>query len=114
MSILKVTVHLDLAEDLPKDRHYVEIEIPDNILILEVKLEDHPKNWNPNPPTTITQRIGDDFVDQNEAAVLKVPSSIVPKEFNYLINPLHVDAKKIKVLSVMERRFDKRLRVYIS
>lgn len=111
LAILEVAVHLDLAEDLPKDRHYVEIEIPDNILILEVKLEDLPKNWNANPPITITQSIGDDFVEQNEAAVLKVPSSIVPEEFNYLINPIHMDARNIKVLEVMEMRVDRRLRV---
>lgn len=74
-------------------------------------LKDLPKNWNTYPPTIITQLIGDDFVEQNEAAVLKVPSSIVPEEFNYLINPIHVDARNIKVLGVMEMRFDRRLRV---
>lgn len=111
LAILEVAVHLDLAEDLPKNRNYVEIEIPDNIIILEVHLKDLPKNWNTYPPTLITQLIGDDFVEQNEAAVLKVPSNIVPEEFNYLINPIHMDARNIKVLEVMEMRVDRRLRV---
>jgi hypothetical protein len=41
-----------------------------------------------------------DFVFENDAAILKVPSAIIPEEYNYLINPSHVDAKKIKVLEV--------------
>lgn len=29
LATLEVSVHLDLSEDLPMDRYYVEIEIPD-------------------------------------------------------------------------------------
>lgn len=110
LATLEVSVHLDLSEDLPDDRFYVEIEVPDAITIQEVKLEDLPNDWNSKPPSLITQAIGDDFVNYNEAAILKVPSSIVPKEFNYLINPLHPDSSKIKVLSTSKMMFDQRLK----
>jgi RES domain-containing protein len=36
LATLEVSVHLDLSEDLPIDRFYVEIEIPDDIQILEL------------------------------------------------------------------------------
>lgn len=111
LATLEVAVHLDLSEDLPTDRFYVGIEIPDNIKILEVKLEDLPADWNNKPPTTTTQIIGDDFVKYNEAAVLKVPSSIVPQEYNYLINPNHPDAKFIKVVNMSIMSFDRRLKI---
>lgn len=110
LATLEVSVHLDLSEDLPDDRFYVEIEVPDGITILEVKLEDLPNDWNSKPPSLTTQTIGDDFVNYNEAAILKVPSSIVPKEFNYLINPVHSDSAKIKVLSTSKMMFDQRLK----
>ena len=110
LATLEVSVHLDLSEDLPTDRFYVEIEIPDNIKILEVQIEDLPDDWNAKPPGITTQAIGDDFVNYNEAAVLKVPSSIVPQEFNYLINPNHSDASKIKIINTTEMGFDLRLR----
>jgi len=97
LATLEIAVHLDLSEDLPMDRHYVEIEIPDDILISEVNPNNLPMNWNSNPPTTFTQIIGDDFVEQGYAAVLKVPSSIVPDEYNYLINPHHPDTKRIVI-----------------
>lgn len=110
LATLEVSVHLDLSEDLPSDRFYVAIEIPDNITILEVKLEDLPDDWNAKPPTITTQTIGDDFVSYNEAAVLKVPSSIVPQEFNYLINPNHNDTRKIKIISTNNMSFDTRFK----
>jgi len=110
LASLEIAMHLDLSEDLPLDRYYVTIEIPDGMTILEVKIEDLPDNWNAKPPTTITQTIGDDFVSYNEAAVLKVPSSIVPQEFNYLINPNHNDARKIKKVNISSMIFDSRLK----
>ena len=110
LATLEVSVHLDLSEDLPTDRFYIEIEIPDDITIQEVIPEDLPDDWYSKPPTITTQIIGDDFVFQNESAILKVPSSIVPQEFNYLINPNHPDAKKIKVIGKIPMNFDPRLK----
>ncbi len=110
LATLEVSVHLDLSEDLPDDRFYVEIEIPDDVLILEVRLEDLPAGWDAKPPALLTQIIGDDFVLYNEAAVLKVPSAIIPQEANYLINPLHPDAAKIRVWDTYRLNFDTRFK----
>ena len=111
LATLEVSVHLDLLEDLPTDRFYVEIEIPDNIEILELTIDQLPENWNAKPPQLETQFIGDDFVSQRNAAVLKVPSAIVPPEYNYLINPNHPDAVKIKVISTERLQFDSRFKM---
>lgn len=110
LATLEVTVHLDLSEDLPTDRHYVEIEIPEDLTILEVNAEDLPDGWDAKPPVIVTQTIGDDFVAENQAAILKVPSAIVPGEYNYLINPGHEDAGRIKVKGRVRMGFDGRLR----
>lgn len=110
LAILEVFVHLDIAEDLPTDRYCVEIDIPNDLKIVFLRLEDLPENWDAKPPTLETQYIGDDFVQGKSAAVLKVPSSTVPLEFNYLIDPNHPQAKKITVLSRIPLSFDHRLR----
>lgn len=110
LATLEVSVHLDLSEDLPTDRYYVEIDIPDDITIFELKIEDLPDGWNSKPPILETQYIGDDFVKEKSAAVLKVPSSIVQQEFNYLINPNHPDAERIAVISASPFIFDSRLK----
>ncbi|HET8860050.1 RES family NAD+ phosphorylase [Marivirga sp.] len=110
LAILEVSVHLDISEDLPNDRYFIEIEIPDDISALEVELADLPEKWDSKPPLLVTQIIGDDFVQNNEAAILKVPSCIVPQEYNYLINPLHPEAKKIRIVSQTPMKFDDRLK----
>jgi len=109
LATLEVSVHLDLSEDLPTDRYYVEIDIPDDITIFEIKIEDLPEGWDSKPPIIETQYIGDDFVREKNAAILKVPSSIVQQEFNYLINPNHPDSKKILVISFTPFKFDSRI-----
>lgn len=109
LATLEVSVHLDLSEDLPLDRYYVEIDIPDDITILEIKIDDLPDGWDSKPPILETQYIGDDFVKEKNAAVLKVPSSIVQQEFNYLINPNHPDSENISVISVTPFKFDSRI-----
>lgn len=114
LATLEVSVHLDLSEDLPTDRYYVEIDIPDELEILELKPEDLPHIWDIHPPSLETQYIGDDFVKDNEAAVLKVQSCIVPPEFNYLINPNHPDAKRITVVSKQQLTFDKRFELTVD
>jgi RES domain-containing protein len=74
LATLEVSVHLDLLEDLPADRFYVEIDIPGDIEILELSIDQLPENWDSKPPILETQFIGDDFVSQKNAAVLKVPT----------------------------------------
>lgn len=109
LATLEVSVHLDLTEDLPNDRFFVEIEIPDEIPIQELKIEYLPDSWDSKTPILETQYIGDDFVRERCAAVLKVPSSIVQQEFNYLINPVHPDSEMVSVVSVVSLRFDIRI-----
>ncbi len=102
---LEISVHLDINEDLPTDRYCLEIEIPDDITIAELLSEDLPDNWDSRPPTDSTQFIGDDFVELGDTAVLKVPSSISDSDFNYLINPEHPDAKRIRVVRSERLKF---------
>ncbi|TAJ06683.1 RES domain-containing protein [Marinilabiliaceae bacterium JC017] len=108
LATLEVSVHLDLNEDLPTDRYYVEIDIPDDVTINELNITNLPDHWDSKPPILETQYIGDDFVKGRSAAVLKVPSSIVQQEFNYLINPNHPDSEKISITDITPFKFDSR------
>lgn len=110
LAMLELCVHLDIGMDLPTDRYYVEIDIPDDVEILELRMVDLPENWDAKPPALETQYIGDDFVNSNNAAVLKVPSAILPQEFNYLINPNRPDASRITLVSKTLIAFDSRLK----
>ena len=53
--------------------------------------------------------MGTEFLKNNANLVLKVPSAIIDEEHNLLINPYHVDFKKIKIKKSDEFIFDERL-----
>ncbi|GJM62673.1 type II toxin-antitoxin system Res/ParT family toxin [Persicobacter diffluens] len=109
LAMLEVAVHLDLSQELPSDRCFVSIEIPEEVEILRLSREDLPPLWDAKPPSRESQSIGDAFIRSKAAAVLRVPSSIVPMEYNYLINPHHPDAAKIKVIQKERLVIDERL-----
>jgi RES domain-containing protein len=96
---------------LGKDELYkiLSIDIPDNIKITEIKLKQLPKNWWEYKNYTVCQKIGDEWIDKLSSCVLKVPSSIIPEEYNYLINPLHKEFSRIKLVSTEDFNFDNRL-----
>lgn len=108
LAMAEVVVHLTLAT-LPKGFCMITIEVPDELDVFifeEIKL---PKDWNFFPENTATQKIGDELMRENKYAIIKVPSAVVKGEFNYLINPHHVDFNKIKITKQDDFPFDKRI-----
>ncbi len=104
----EIAVHLPLGL-LPSDYRIIAINIPDSIKILILPSNRFPIEWNSIPPSGNTQKIGDDFIEQNKSAVFKVPSAVVPGEFNYLLNPNHSDFELIKIVKIEPFVFDSRL-----
>lgn len=71
-----------------------ELDIPED-LIEEFSINDLPESWNTKPPSPETAFLGDQWLEKNSSAALKVPSVIVPNESNFLLNPNHKKFKKI-------------------
>lgn len=88
----------------------MEIDIPNSIVITEVSLSNLTKYWDQFEQMHLMQKIGDQWIDECKTAVLKVPSSIIHDEFNYLLNPNHLDFKKIKLVTVKPFLFDDRIK----
>ncbi|MEO6329285.1 MAG: RES family NAD+ phosphorylase [Ginsengibacter sp.] len=103
--ILESLVHLKHA-DIPDNQYLLQIEIPqaDFSEIRQSKIKD---DWQEE--LNYTQWIGDQFILAGKSLVLKVPSAVVPQEHNFLLNPLHTDFKKIKIVSSELLNLDKRL-----
>lgn len=86
----------------------LKLKIPDSaIATIDLKLL--PEEWNQHPAPEILRKFGDAFVLQGRYLALKVPSAILPDEWNYLINPGHPLASDIEVLSREEIGIDHRL-----
>jgi len=66
-------------------------------------------NWHTSPPDPATQEIGDRWIEEGPSVLLRVPSALVPGEFNYLINPRHSDFGKLKIGMPEELHIDPRI-----
>jgi RES domain-containing protein len=105
-AMLEVLVHLELEaeERAPVGYTLLHILAPDAVLADELL---PPEHWQTSIPHT--QRIGNDWLESKSAALAKVPSALAPSTFNYLLNPLHRDARRLRIVSAAEGRFDLRL-----
>lgn len=105
LAILEILVHLNKAGSLGSYFLY-EIEI-DATLVQNVA--NVPQGWNAEPPTAISQSIGDAWVRAASHPVLTVPSAVVPEERNYLLNPAHPGFTKLRLGNAQPYRLDPRL-----
>jgi RES domain-containing protein len=103
----EIAVHTPLG-NVPSDYHIISIKLP-NIKMLELTAAKLPANWNAFPHDLSTQHIGDLFVQNNKFLVMRVPSAVVQGDFNYLVNPLHADFPKVKIVNTQPFNFDPRL-----
>ena len=85
------------------------------LAVLERFEKDLPKGWDTteNGQKQVSQNIGTAFLKKLAHPYLKVPSAIVSHEYNYILNPLHPDANKIKVISTCSYQYDPRYKKMI-
>lgn len=108
LAMAEVAVHLSLSI-LPKNYVMIEIDIPNYVKIAALPKDDLPANWSSFPHVLDTQQIGDAIVAKRKNCILKVPSAVVPGDFNFLINPQHPDFPAIQILGQEDFPFDSRL-----
>jgi RES domain-containing protein len=104
---LEVLVHLSSQAQIPE---YVCIKarIPESIVL---DLRDFgllPPDWVAVEPT-VTAMIGTRWLMEKASAVLRVPSVVIPRESNYVLNPEHPEFRQIIIDDPLLFEFDVRL-----
>lgn len=86
-----------LVQDPPLAAHYVArpADIPALLPMQRLTPADLPADWRLASGRPALQRAGSDWATHAASAVLAVPSAVIPDEFNYLLNPLHPDFRRI-------------------
>jgi RES domain-containing protein len=97
--------------NVPDIHHFsmLTIAIPDEAVVQEISPDNLPENWRQFPHLSITKDIGQRWIDEANALVLRVPSAVYPSESNWLINPLHPDSSRINIVRVDPFSFSERL-----
>lgn len=107
LAMLEVLVHVRSYEQLEGrvavSAHFREARVE------TLAAEDLPTDWQLAPPPPATQRLGDQWVEAGRAPVLKVPSVVVPRAFNYVFNPRHPDFTEVEIGAAEALHVDARL-----
>ena len=110
LSTLELVVH---RSGISIDNSYKLMVIEINCLeeeILEITSKDLPKNWRNVEAYPKLQTIGSNWYKSYKHLVMKVPSAVIPKEYNYLIHTKHPDFdKKVSIKEIEDYQWDKRL-----
>ena len=99
--VLERLAHTD-PDLLPNDLRLARFEFSEPVLETEVEeFATLPANWSRDADAT--RHIGGQWRQRGSACLLAVPSAILPEERNFVLNPEHPEAKRLRL--VRERRF---------
>ncbi|ACA86739.1 RES family NAD+ phosphorylase [Shewanella woodyi] len=87
LAILEVLVHLENAQQINQYALFSVTLSEEDILLLETQAL--PENWQEDPAPSETAELGDEWLCSQSSLALCVPSSIVARENNYLLNINH-------------------------
>jgi RES domain-containing protein len=105
LAALEVLAHL---EGPARGYSLVRCEFPET-LIETLALEDLPAGWRAAPAPPALVALGDAWVARGSSVVLAVPSAIVEGERNYLLNPAHVNFRRVIIHPPEPFPYDERI-----
>lgn len=109
LAALERLVHTDTDLE-PPALVAIPIDIPSTVSIEAIELADLPADWRDYPAPESLMAFGERWLESAPSAILSLPSVLIPRERNYLLNPLHVDFRKCPAGAPEPFSFDPRLR----
>lgn len=105
--VLERLAHTD-PDLLPNDLRLARFEFSEPALETNVaELATLPANWRRDE--NATRRIAARWRQQGSSCLLAVPSAILPEESNFVLNPEHPDAHRLRLVRQRPFTFDPRL-----
>jgi RES domain-containing protein len=108
LAALELFVHLG---EESRDAKYVcfEVRIPEDVKVERLTGRNLPGDWRSDRIPVSTRNCGTKWARELTTAVLRVPSVVVPMEFNYVLNPVHPDFTKLQIGKAQPFSFDRRM-----
>ena len=108
LAALELLVHVDPLT-APSDLRLLAIEIPEDLSTAVLEPTKLPRDWSTVPAPASLQTLGVSWLTSGGSAVLSVPSAVITVERNFLLNPRHPEAQRIRIISDEAFTFDTRL-----
>ncbi len=110
LACLETVVHSSGEILYKQDYKGIIIEVPENIATAVIDINTLRENWKEREQQSFTQDIGDEWYVKQETLVLQVPSAVISREVNYLINTKHPDFSNVFIVEIGSFMFDKRIK----
>ncbi len=110
LASLEVVVNTSGKSLINQNFSSIIIEIPEKTKTTIIDVKALPGNWKETEQKKYTQQIGDGWYNKQETLLLQVPSAIISREVNYLINTKHPDFSKVYISEIDSFMFDKRIK----
>ena len=108
LSVLEYTVNVNI-DDIPRALSMTTLEVPERS-ILTLTEADLPGNWRASPAPASTKDLGTELLKIATFSVIKIPSAVIPDEFNYLLNPLHPESNRFSIINIADFVYDVRIK----
>lgn len=109
LALLETLAHTPAKLLQAKTYLLITLFVPDTTTIQTLETKKLPNGWDDVEISPFTQKTGDQFLIAKKNLALVVPSVLMPEEINYILNPLHADFKKVKIINKRRIHFDKRV-----
>ena len=110
LSTLELVVHTGAVKPLMTYKVMIISIADDDYLTKQIHLKKLPINWRSLGAYSILQTIGSDWYQARTSLILKVPSAVIPLEYNYIINTEHPDfSDKVSLVRIEDYFWDSRL-----
>jgi RES domain-containing protein len=109
LAVLELTVNSNIY-NIPRALSIVSVEVP-NTNIQTFTTADLPGDWRDTPAPASTKDFGTKLLQAAIHPVIRFPSSIIPEEFNYILNPAHPDSKLFKIVEMKDFVYDVRIKL---
>lgn len=106
VSILEYSVNINI-DFIPRALSLCTFKI-DQQQIHEIQEEELPGNWRNTPAPKSTKDFRFDLLHSNHS-IIKIPSIIIPQEYNYILNP-HGPNRAFKLVGIKDFVFDLRIK----
>ena len=90
------------------------IEIPDAVGIKTITSMGLQTGWRDFKDYGACQPLGDQWYDRGRTLLLKVPAAVLPEAFNYVINTMYVDFKKVQLNATIDLVSDVRIEAILK
>jgi RES domain-containing protein len=110
LASLELVVHKGAV--VPDQRYRVMVIsiADDDYLVKQLQIKELPPNWRTFAAYSTLQMIGSNWIRRQESLVLKVPSAVIPYEYNFIINTEHPEFNsKVSLIRTEDYFWDSRL-----